>query len=226
MHLLLLFPKVEPEKLAAPTHCAYPSCTSKKFRLRQVVRKALRDTVYKEVVVHRFQCLVCGHTFRVYPEGISAARTSQRVKCIAGLLYLLGLSYGAISLRLEGLGVHLVRSQVYTIVQEVVGQMSDLRLYCLLEDMKLSSVKYQGGWQFLGSTANPVSGSVSVAMNPTAGPVLSIQVHFSRDSPKTEAERMQILKDWIEPIAKNLGVQILVIDNIDRFKAIADEIGI
>ena len=45
------------------------------------VTKPLRDTVYQQVQVHRYQCLRCKRTFRVYPEGTTHAQTeapSQR----------------------------------------------------------------------------------------------------------------------------------------------------
>jgi hypothetical protein len=57
--------------------------------------------------------LKCKRTFRVYPEGTTHAQTSQRVKGLAVMLYLLGLSYGATSLALEALGVYLCKSRVY-----------------------------------------------------------------------------------------------------------------
>jgi hypothetical protein len=43
----------------------------------------------------------------------------MRVKGLAVLLYLLGLSYGAVSLALEALGVYLCKSRVYDTVQAV-----------------------------------------------------------------------------------------------------------
>jgi hypothetical protein len=67
------------------------------FTFERQVRKSLRDTVYHEVLVHRYRCLKCKRTFWVYPEGTTPAQTSQRVKGLAVLLYLLGLSYGATS---------------------------------------------------------------------------------------------------------------------------------
>ena len=42
----------------------------------------------------------------------------QRVKGLAALLYLLELSYGAVTLALEGLGVYLCKSRIYDAVQE------------------------------------------------------------------------------------------------------------
>ena len=43
--------------------------------------------------------------------------TSQRVKGLAVMLYLLGLSYGATPLALEALGAYQCKSQVYDAVQ-------------------------------------------------------------------------------------------------------------
>ena len=98
MRLHILLPKVSPEMIPVPVKCSYPDCGGRKLRVRQEVGKPLRDTVYKQVQVHRYQCLRCKRTFRVYPEGTNAAQTSQRVKGLAVMLYLLGLSYGAVSL--------------------------------------------------------------------------------------------------------------------------------
>jgi transposase-like protein len=109
MRLRILLPKVTPEAIPVPTRCSYAGCSGRKVHLRQQVTKALRDTVYQEVQVHRYQCLKCKRTFRVYPEGANRAQTSQRVKGLAVLLYLLGLSYGATSLALEALGVYLCK---------------------------------------------------------------------------------------------------------------------
>ena len=67
------------------------------FTYERQVAKPLRDTVYHEVG-DRYECLRCKRTCRVYPEGATRAQTSQRVKGLAVMLYLLGLSYGATSL--------------------------------------------------------------------------------------------------------------------------------
>ena len=118
MRLHMLLTEVKAEQITPPTHCVEPTCQSRKFRLHQPVKKALRDTVYHEVQAHRYQCLKCQRTFRVYPQGVTAAQTSSRVKGLAVMLYLLGLSYGATSLALQALGVAMCRSRVYDAVQE------------------------------------------------------------------------------------------------------------
>jgi hypothetical protein len=53
MRLRIVLPKVNPEAITVPTRCSDADCSGRKFHLRQEVRKALRDTVYHEVQVHR-----------------------------------------------------------------------------------------------------------------------------------------------------------------------------
>src|SRR5437763_17036241 len=40
------------------------------------------------------------------------------------------------------------------------------------------------------------------------------------------AEDSQALQEWIEPIAKSVGATVLVSDDADGFKTIADEVGV
>ncbi len=127
MRLRIVLPKVNPELIEVPTRCVYPGCSGRKVHLRQAVTKPLRETVSHEVVVHRSQCLKCQRTFRVYPQGTTPAQTSQRVKGLAVMLYLLGLSYGVTSLALEGLGVYLCQSRAYDAVQETATRVPGLK---------------------------------------------------------------------------------------------------
>src|SRR2546421_4053997 len=157
MRLRIMLPKVNPKAIAVPSTCKYAGCSRRKFHLRQEVAKPLRDTVYQEVVVHRYQCLKCQRTFRVYPEGTTSAQTSQRVKGLAVMLYLLGLSYGATSLALEGLGVPLSKTEVYETVQAAAARVPGLKREQVFEGRKtaalggdLTSVKCRGQWLHLG----------------------------------------------------------------------------
>jgi len=125
------------------------------------VRKALRDTVHRQVEVHRYRCLKCGRTFRVYPPGVSHAQSSDRVKGLAVLLYLLGLSYGAVSLALESLGVPLCKTEVYETVQAVAARVPGLKREQVFQGVKtvalggdLTSVKCAGQWVHLGLTVD------------------------------------------------------------------------
>ena len=52
------------------------------------------------------------------------------------MLYLLGLSYGAVSLALEGLGISLCKSRVYDAVQEAASRVPGLKREQVFADVK------------------------------------------------------------------------------------------
>ena len=214
MRLHLLLPKVNPSKRPVPTTCTFSDCSGKRFRFHQPVTKSLRDTMHQQVEAHRYQCLKCGRTFRVYPEGVTNAQTSQRVKGLAVMLYLLGLSYGAVSLALEAIGVSFSKTHVYNTVQEAGKRVPGLKREQVFEGIKtsalgsdLTSVKCKGKWLPLGITVDAISG-LALSIDALSG------------------EDMQTLKEWVEPIAQQVGAQLLVTDDADGFKTVADEIGV
>ena len=83
MRLQLILPRVEPTVITLPLVCPHDNCEGTHFQHHQEVCKAVRDTVYDQVRVHRYKCLRCGRTFRVYPKGVSHAQASQRVTGLA-----------------------------------------------------------------------------------------------------------------------------------------------
>jgi hypothetical protein len=83
MRLQLILPGVEPTVITLPSMCPYEDCEGRHFRHHQAVTKPLRDTVYPQVAAHRYECLRCQRTFRVYPPGVTKAQISQRVKGLA-----------------------------------------------------------------------------------------------------------------------------------------------
>lgn len=214
MRLHLLLPKVDPKGLAVPAKCAYADCSGKGVQLHQPVKKALRDTVHRQVEVHRYRCLSCGRTFRVYPPGVTHAQSSERVKGLAVMLYLLGLSYGAVSLALESLGVPLSKTCVYETVQAVATRVPGLKREQVFQDVKtaalggdLTSVKCAGQWLHLGLTVDSLSG-------------LALTID------EVSTEDAATLKAWIEPIAASVGAQVVVTDDADSFKSVADDLGL
>ena len=212
MRLQLILPRVEPEKITGPKKCADEECGSKHVEFLQEVEKAIRDTVYDKVKAHRYGCLRCKGTQRAYPMGVSRAQTSQRVQGLAVLLYLLGLSYGAVSLTLEALGVYVCKSRVYDIVQAAAERVPGLKRGEVFQRIKtvalggdITSVRCNGEWLPLGLTVDD-----------TDGLVLTID--------DLSAEDTETLKEWLEPIATAVEAELLVTDDADAFKTVADEL--
>jgi transposase-like protein len=127
MRLQLMLPQVEPTEYKRPWVCPHKGWQGRYFEHHQEVDKSLKDTIYGAVVARRYRCLRCLRTFRVYPQGVTRAQTSQRVKGLGVLLYLLGLSDRAVSLALEALGVYMSKSSVYEAVQAAAEKVPGLK---------------------------------------------------------------------------------------------------
>jgi transposase-like protein len=213
MRLQLILPRVEPNLFQVPSVCPVEGCQGKHFEHHQEVIKPLKDTKLDTVIAHRYRCLRCNGTFRVYPQGVTRAQTSQRVTGLAVLLYLLGLSYGAVSLALDALGVYMAKSSVYEAVQAAAKKVPGLKRQEVFTGIRtpavggdLTSVKCNGEWLHLG-----------LAVDDITGLVLTVD--------ELEAEDAETLQEWLEPIVKAVGAQLLVTDDADAFKVAADNLG-
>jgi len=213
MRLKLMLPVVDAEKYNRPEECPY-GCGGKEFWIRQAVKKAVRDTQQQEVEVRRYACLQCHRTFRVYPQGINQRQFSQRAIGMAVMLYLLGLSYGAVVLMLEALGLWIGKTTVYEAVQAMAERVPGMKQAHLLEGYRtaalgadLTSVKCKGKWLPLGVTVDPLTGMT-----------LSID--------QLSGEDAQTLKAWLAPIIETVDARVLVTDDADALKTAADQSGV
>lgn len=213
MYLKLLLPEVDRQKLDVPKKCARFDCHGRRFSPRQAVRKKVIDSGIQEVVAWRYECLQCGHTFRVYPQGVNAKQISKRVLGLAIMLYLLGLSYGAVEIVLASLAIGIGKSSVFRAVQAAAEKVPGMKQRQLLDGYKtkaigadVTSVRCNGKWLPIGIVVDAIQGLV-----------LSID-----ELPGEEAEQ---LKAWLEPIMEAVDADVLVTDDADGFKKVADETG-
>ena len=214
MRLQLILPQVRPSEFKKPLACPHRDCQGRYVEHHQAVDKPLKDTGYGMVSAHRYRCLRCKRTFRVYPLGVTRAQTSQRVKGLSVMLYLLGLSYGATSLALEALGVYMSKTSVYEAVQAAAEKVPGLKRNEVFAGLRtpalggdLTSVKCNGEWLPLG-----------LAVDDTTGLVLTVD--------ELGAEDAETLQKWLEPIAQAVDAQLLVSDDADAFKTAANELGL
>jgi hypothetical protein len=132
MHLSVRLPKVEPSAIPIPTRCPLrrgkKQCSGLHFKLHVVVcRKPLRDTKFSEVLCHRYRCLKCCRSFRVYPQGVSNNHQSDRLKGLSILLYILGRSYQGVVDLLESLEQPMAKATVFNNVQAAGQRAQRLR---------------------------------------------------------------------------------------------------
>jgi hypothetical protein len=112
MRIRVRLPQVQPNRYDRPKRCPREGCDGRHFKAHGVKgeHKALRDPQFDAVVAYRRRCLSCGGTFRVYPRGVSGDQQSDRLKAVSVLLYVLGLSYGAVEDLLSALGMAIAKT--------------------------------------------------------------------------------------------------------------------
>jgi transposase-like protein len=215
MRLLVIPPPVQPDLYPAPDGCPYAGCGSRHVQFRQAVRKPLRDPFVGEVVAHRYQCPRCGRTFRVYPVGVRHDQTSARLKGLAVLFYVLGMSYGAVAIALAALGCPLSKVAVYNAVQAAGARVAGLRREAVRRGggrvvglgVDLTAVRCGGEWLTVGVGVDAVHG-------------LALTVDLL---PNGEAAT---LTAWVQELADAIGAEVLVSDDADGFKKAADTNGL
>lgn len=184
-----------------------------RFYPRQIAQKKIVDTQYKEVRAWRYECAKCGSTFRVYPKGVNHKQTSMRVSGMAIMLYILGLSYGAVELVLVSLGVGIGKTSVYRAVQSAAEKVPGMKQKNLLTGYKTMAV----GADVTSVRCNGKRVQFGVSVDAVNGMVLSID--------KLPGEDAEQLKTWLEPILDAVEADVLVTDDADGFKKVSDETG-
>ena len=214
MRLSLLLPPVQPEVYPVVAGCPYAGCGGRHVQHWQAAPKPLRDTQFAEVVAHRYRCVRCGRTFRVYPRGVGHDQTSARLKGVATMFYVLGMSYGAVAIALSALGWPLSTVAVYYAVQEAGAAVAGRRREAVQRGggrvaglgVDLTSVRCAGQWLTVG-----------IGVDAVRGTVLSLDL-----LPNGEAAT---LTAWVQDLASVLGATLLVSDDADSFKLAADANG-
>jgi hypothetical protein len=213
MRLNLILPKVVPNEFEYPKKCPRKGCPGMRFIPRQEVNKKIVDTQHPEVKAWRCECAKCGYVFRVYPKGVSQKQISKRVNGMGVMLYILGLSYGAVEIVLSSLGMGIGKTSVFRAVQAVAKQVPGMRKEKLLSAYKtkavgadVTSVRCNGNWVTIG-----------IAVDAINGMVLSID-----ELPGEDAEQLQA---WLEPILDVVDADVVVSDDADAFKKVSAETG-
>ena len=223
MRLRARIPPVDPEVAKPPSICPYADCQGTYFKdhQKQCV-KQVRDTQLDKVLVSRRKCLRCRRTHRVYVQGVSRAQQSDRLKGLSILLYLLGISYRGVADLLEALGLSLDHVSVYRNVQAAGDQVRQLRNERWLQgDLSvevvggdlippqgrdLTYVKCKGEQVVLGVAAG------------AEGIMLDIEV--------LDNEETETLVAWLQPLLELVGAKVLISDDQNGFKTIADQAGV
>lgn len=213
MRLQVQLPKVEAEEYRELEECPYEGCDGQYFKAHGIKgeTKVVRDFSYSAVNSHRRKCMKCQRTFRVYPMGVSGSQQSDRLKAASVLLYVLGLSYGAVADFLRALGQSIGKTTVYENVQ-AAGIQSRQRQKQAGEKGKQRAVIGSDGTYI---KIKGVKMGIQIVVDDDTEELLGLTLTSSENSPEAAA--------MIQEIAEKVGAEVLVSDDWGSYQELADE---
>lgn len=213
MRIRMHLPRVEPDEYEMPALCRHNGCEGKHFKLHQRhCRRAVLDPDHEQVNVRRYRCLTCKRTFRVYPRGVSNAQRSDRLRGIGVMLYVLGLSYGAVEDALQALGLAGSKASVYRDVQALGEAVKRVR-----QAQGKRKVEVMGA-DTTFVTCNREQVTIAVGVDALTQQVLDIEL--------VDNESAETLQPFLEDLQELFDVEVLLSDDQDSYKNAASELGL
>ncbi len=205
--VLLQLPEVKYCQTARPRQCPY--CAGTTFQRWGGTAKRVRDPNLDEAWVYRYRCCRCHKTFRYYPAGLDRASQTQRMRALAAIGWVLGMSYRGTSRFLSGFGIELGRMSIWRDVQASAQQLLQGRHWKPVRVLGLDGA-YVRGW---GKTQ-----PVLVAVDLGTGQPITVGYVDEKDP--------QAVKRFLEPLVQRLGVSVIVTDDLSSYKVVAEALGV
>lgn len=202
--VVLKLPEVKVER-GRPSRC--PSCKGETFQSWGKQVKSIRDPYLRQVIVSRYRCCQCRHTFRDYPEGVDQAQQSQRLRRLAALCWVLGLSYRGIAGVFVVFGVGISRMTAWRDEQEWARHLKRNRMNKKVRVLGVDGV-YVRGW---GETR-----SVLVAVDLGTEQPVALGYVDEKDP--------QAVRRWLAPLVQQLGVSVIVTDDLATYRTVAGKL--
>ena len=205
--VVLRLPDVKRKSQIRPQHCPY--CSGETFQRWGWVRKPVRDSRYRSVQVYRYRCCHCRRTFRHYPAGVDPADQTQRLRQLATLYWVLGMSLRGTRMALSAFGVKLSHMTVWRDLQEQADLLEKHRHWKPVRVLGLDGA-YVRAW----GDVRPVL----VAVDLGGGKPIALGY--------VDEYNPQAVRRWLEPLVKRLGVSVIVTDDLVHYKTVAEKLGL
>ena len=203
----LHLPEVKEKTESRPSRCPY--CRGEIFQRWGGSEREVRDPQVHRVRVYRYRCNRCRRSFRHNPQGIDRAQQTQRMKALVAISWLLGLSYRGLSGLLAAFGITISRMTGWRDVQERAKQ---LRAHW--KGKKVRVIGVDGAYVRGMGKIQPVL----VVIDLGSGKPITIGYVDEKDP--------QAVKRFLEPLVKQLGVSVMVTDDLFSYKQVADRLGL
>jgi transposase-like protein len=205
--VVLQLPVVKRKNGTRPKRCRY--CQGETFQRWGKVSKPVRDNHFRHVQVYRYRCCHCHRTFRHYPQGVDQADQTLRMRKLATIYWILGLSLRNVCIALSPFGVKLSHMSVWRDLQEQ-ADLKEKR-----DHWKPVRVLGLDGAYPLLKGKKP---SVLIAVDLGDGQPVAIG--------KVDESNPQAVRRWLEPLVQRLGVSVIVTDDLASFRTAAQKLGL
>ena len=205
--VVLQLPEVKRKKGTRPEKCPY--CQGETFQRWGKVRKPVRDHQYRKVDVYRYGCCRCRRTFRDYPEGVGRADQTQRMRKMAAIYWVLGMSLRSVVIALTPFKVKLSHMTVW---RDLQGQAEVVEQRRHWHPVRVLGV--DGLYPLVRGKKQPVLIAVDLG---DGQPVAIGQVDESNP---------QAVRRFLEPLVQRLGVSVIVTDDLSSFRIVAEKLGL
>jgi transposase-like protein len=166
----------------------------------------IKDTHVRQVLVYRYRCSACRHTFRHYPDGITAAQQSQRLIQLAALCWVLGLSLRATSAILSAFPVTLSHTSIWNDVQHWAERLKRER------PRQVRVLGVDGVYPKIKGQEQPTL----IAVDMGSGKPVALAAIFEKD--------WRAVVGWLAPLVQELGVEVLVTDDLRELAVVAEQL--
>ena len=206
--VVLSLPEVKRKTENRPQACRY--CQGGTFQRWGKVRKPVRDNRHRTVSVYRYRCCHCRRTFRHYPQGVDQADQTQRMRKLAAVLWVLGMSLRGVAMALSAFGVQLSYMSVWRDLQEQADQLVKRRRWQGVRVLGVDGL-YPLGW-------DKRKQAVLVAVDLGSGQPVAVG-YLDEANP-------QAVRRFLEPLVQRLGVSVIVTDDLASFRSVTAQLGV
>ena len=200
----LRLPAVKASTVDRPRECVY--CGSSLLQRWGGRVRNIRDTQVQQAVVYRYRCTDCERTFRHYPQGVTNAQQSQRLIQLAALCWVFGLSLRATTAILSAFPVALSHTSVWNDVQALAERLQGKL------SRKVEVLGVDGVYPKLGGEKQPTV----IAVDMGSGEPVAVAA--------INENNWQAVVAWLEPMIEELGVEVLVTDDLRQLAVAADRL--
>lgn len=198
----LRLPEVKALAENRPAQC--PHCGSSILQRWGGTTRRLIDPHIQVAIVYRYRCTSCKRSFRDYPQGVSSARQTDRMRFLCALIWKIGVSLRQTT---GLLGIWMPAVCHMTVWRDIQ--------WAALRRPKKQKVRVAGIDGFYCSINGQKAGLMVLVDMGDGQPVCVAEA---------QEENAEKLLKWLHPLVEQLGIEVIVTDDLHSYPVAASQL--